>query len=328
MSIDTAKVRKVCEAATPGPWQVYDSCSWRRIGLAREHKEILWPSTNRSDGHPELDGINREADLEFIVTARTALPEVLDALDAAEKERDEARRDKSQLYETLATTQADARKLFWKTRRTERELPHECNPLECDCETTHPTPESLEALVSLAIERHNRRYGANSPFSINTLRDCARAAVESLESHPEALGHREMEAAVVDGLYAERDELSAKIERLWTVVRAAKSLRNRCRVLGWPDKTSHCSRFDVALSELEEPAVPHPPPDGLEGLMEREFYLRKTGSSRMLISRGDFLDALRAAVEMCEGVIMEHPLPPSASETLVAALRAVRLGGK
>lgn len=59
--------------ATPGPWTVYDSNSWRRIGSERDYHEILWPC-KQQDGHPDFCGHNRDADLALIVALRNAFP--------------------------------------------------------------------------------------------------------------------------------------------------------------------------------------------------------------------------------------------------------------
>ncbi len=85
------EIRERCEKATTGPWEVYDSCSWRRIG--REcayygYQEILWPSNSASDGHPDISGVNRKDDLDFIVNARTDIPYLLERVARLEGERD------------------------------------------------------------------------------------------------------------------------------------------------------------------------------------------------------------------------------------------------
>lgn len=49
-----------CEGVTPGPWEVYDGCSWRRIGTAsrigRDYDDcaVLYPNV-ASDGHPDMN---------------------------------------------------------------------------------------------------------------------------------------------------------------------------------------------------------------------------------------------------------------------------------
>lgn len=56
---------------TRGPWQVFDGCSWRRIGRGGHHQDdcaVLAP-TKASDGHPDLTvsrGNDRDANLDHI----------------------------------------------------------------------------------------------------------------------------------------------------------------------------------------------------------------------------------------------------------------------
>ncbi len=40
------------------PLQVYDSNSWRRVGLAREYRIVMFPCNSQSDGHPDISGGN------------------------------------------------------------------------------------------------------------------------------------------------------------------------------------------------------------------------------------------------------------------------------
>jgi hypothetical protein len=86
MTIDRQFLRDLCSRATPGPWRIYG-----------RHE--------RSDGSPYgIDFIENEQgdqivcgdsgvyppdgpDAEFISASRTAIPELLDALDAADAER-------------------------------------------------------------------------------------------------------------------------------------------------------------------------------------------------------------------------------------------------
>jgi len=60
---------------TPGPWKVYDGCSWRRIGTVptrdrpRSDDCAVLAPIKASDGHPDLDcsrGNDRDANLEWI----------------------------------------------------------------------------------------------------------------------------------------------------------------------------------------------------------------------------------------------------------------------
>lgn len=52
----TTKLRELMEKATQGEWELWDSCSWRRIGIKNQFNsraQILEP-TIASDGHPDL----------------------------------------------------------------------------------------------------------------------------------------------------------------------------------------------------------------------------------------------------------------------------------
>lgn len=63
-----AELRKLCDEATPGPWM---------------HDEEFYPAEGMLF---QWDGDGPDA--AFIAASRTAIPELLDALDAAERERD------------------------------------------------------------------------------------------------------------------------------------------------------------------------------------------------------------------------------------------------
>lgn len=59
-------LRKLIEEATPGEIEIYTSNSYRRIGLRRNYKEIIYPVRSAGDGHPDLGGPNLAADLALI----------------------------------------------------------------------------------------------------------------------------------------------------------------------------------------------------------------------------------------------------------------------
>lgn len=61
--MDRARIEEIAkgvEGVTPGPWAVYDGCSWRRIGtapvLGRDYDDcaVLYPNV-ASDGHPDMN---------------------------------------------------------------------------------------------------------------------------------------------------------------------------------------------------------------------------------------------------------------------------------
>lgn len=77
------QLRKLAERATPGPWELQTSNSWRRIGTAGGRfadGDVLAPTTHRGDNHPDLAA--RQEDLDFIVAADpTTVRALLDELD-------------------------------------------------------------------------------------------------------------------------------------------------------------------------------------------------------------------------------------------------------
>jgi len=68
------ELRKLCEAATPGPW------------LRREELRSVGPLSDMAIA--SLGSNATRPDLRFVSEARSAIPELLDALEAAEVERD------------------------------------------------------------------------------------------------------------------------------------------------------------------------------------------------------------------------------------------------
>lgn len=78
------KLRALQKWATPGPWEIHDSCSWRRIGTARHDGNVLCPTNSRTDNHPDLTagrGEDLQANLGLIVGAVNALPQLLAAIE-------------------------------------------------------------------------------------------------------------------------------------------------------------------------------------------------------------------------------------------------------
>ena len=77
--IDRAELRRLCEAATPGPWQwVKDGCECFARGIHIHETYEDDPPIVR------LENFREEENAAFIAAARTAIPALLDALDAAE----------------------------------------------------------------------------------------------------------------------------------------------------------------------------------------------------------------------------------------------------
>lgn len=77
---------RACEAATKGPWEWYNGCSWWRLGIAgdeKNHAAVICPRRD-TDGHPNLDCNQRDKD--FITLARTKLPDYIRAYQEQAKE--------------------------------------------------------------------------------------------------------------------------------------------------------------------------------------------------------------------------------------------------
>ena len=79
---DTQRVVEIAareQSASPGPWEVWEGCSWRRIGQVgrQSARPIIEPTNHHLDGHPDLTGPNLSADLRFIAHAREDVPYLL-----------------------------------------------------------------------------------------------------------------------------------------------------------------------------------------------------------------------------------------------------------
>lgn len=70
---------------TPGPWEVQTSCSWRRIGTPGHDGNVICPTVNPRDGHPDL--IASEADLQLAAAAPDLLEALEEMLKAASQQR-------------------------------------------------------------------------------------------------------------------------------------------------------------------------------------------------------------------------------------------------
>lgn len=83
MSIEAIRAALVA-GPTEGPWEIWTSCSWRRI-KSGTGANVLEPTVAKSDGHPDLSASNET--LAFIAACNpSAIRELLDRLEAAEKD--------------------------------------------------------------------------------------------------------------------------------------------------------------------------------------------------------------------------------------------------
>ena len=93
--LDEIKTR--ASKATRGPW------AWNsRHGLGAPNRLVMWPSHEYGC---DLDIEGEEADLDFIAHARTDIPDLIAALEAAERERDACAGLASQAVSDMATAQ-------------------------------------------------------------------------------------------------------------------------------------------------------------------------------------------------------------------------------
>lgn len=79
---DLEELKRLHAAATPAPWSVWDSNSFRRIS----HKgdgDVICGTIQRSDGHPDLYA--KRADLDFLCELRNAFPAIVARLEAAQR---------------------------------------------------------------------------------------------------------------------------------------------------------------------------------------------------------------------------------------------------
>lgn len=86
---DHAELARLAEAATPGPWEWWSSCShWRLTGADRRDGGVI-SATKASDGFPLV--VCNEDDRAFIAAARSAVPALIAEVAALREDRDQWR---------------------------------------------------------------------------------------------------------------------------------------------------------------------------------------------------------------------------------------------
>lgn|GEM_PF-2162594 len=87
---DHAELARLAEAATPGPWEWWSSCShWRLTGADRRDGGVI-SATKASDGFPLV--VCNEDDRAFIAAARSAVPALIAEVAALRETNTEAER--------------------------------------------------------------------------------------------------------------------------------------------------------------------------------------------------------------------------------------------
>ena len=89
----SAALRELLAKATPGPWELATSCSWRRI-VTTHGRAVIVPTIQRSDNHPDLDCGTDYVNAELAVAAVNALPELLAEVERLRAEIVALRRDR------------------------------------------------------------------------------------------------------------------------------------------------------------------------------------------------------------------------------------------
>lgn len=92
-SVDIDALERLAAAATPGPWEVQNSCSWSRIGQAHPHRyrdgNVLRPTNHPVDRHPDLTGDNLTPDLAYIAACHPqAIQSLIQRVREAEGKRE------------------------------------------------------------------------------------------------------------------------------------------------------------------------------------------------------------------------------------------------
>lgn len=97
------EIKERCEKATKGPWSLWTSCSWRRIGSEdpESYGTVIEPTIQHSDNHPDLYFRNK-VDADFVIHSRSDIPYLLAKLSQAEKEFSEARAETERWKEGVA----------------------------------------------------------------------------------------------------------------------------------------------------------------------------------------------------------------------------------
>lgn len=86
--MDTKTLRRLAQEATPGPWKVLPVGDGRQK-FAVADSEFLSILTVTDEGEATFGTVYDDADAKFIATANpAAISELIDRLEAAEKERD------------------------------------------------------------------------------------------------------------------------------------------------------------------------------------------------------------------------------------------------
>lgn len=174
---ERARLRALCEAATPGPWQV-DECPDDRVmhecGDGWHHVDDPVRCIKGDDAGPDsamvFQGV--DADLALMAAARTAIPTLLGALDAAEARAVAAERERDALRDEIHGHRAHTDRAIDGIRAA---LPQALAAARED---------EREACAAVAAKTRESTYGAGSPAPTRGCAFCpAEATVLRADAH-------------------------------------------------------------------------------------------------------------------------------------------------
>lgn len=111
MTIDRSELRRLCEAATPGPWRLHKHAHAHVTSGGGENVANCGGAQRNFDREQQFS--QQIDNATFVAAARTALPALLDALEAAEaRER--------RLRDALATIKTAAGNAVWNAGQGKR----------------------------------------------------------------------------------------------------------------------------------------------------------------------------------------------------------------
>lgn len=73
------ELRRLEQRATPGDWELWDGCSWRRFGVKGTATTVIEPIRHERDGMNDLFARRGYDDLRLVPAMRNALVKLLDA---------------------------------------------------------------------------------------------------------------------------------------------------------------------------------------------------------------------------------------------------------
>ena len=153
--IDTKELRRLVKAATPGPWKMVPVGDGRQK-FAVADSEFLSILTVTDEGDATFGTVYDDADAKFIAAANPAtVSELLDRLEAAEKERDALRAAVRHEADCVEAAMAEIKPLRAKVEAMERQEPYAFAvnfPESSRVELVHDLDEAYEDMTYEAYE--------------------------------------------------------------------------------------------------------------------------------------------------------------------------------